>query len=325
MLRDRTRRLLACPVDRHPLIANGPSLECSEGHRYPVIEGIPILLREDVDQTHWAAELALLAAKAGQALDDWAEPQPMDRVHRFVQEAIGGTGGNMYRPLIGRLTTYPVPDFPMETTTGETLLDIGCNWGRWSIAAARRGFHVIGIDPSLEALIPARHVCRQLGVEADFIVGDARHLPIGTGALDAAFSYSVIQHFSKDDARLTAAEIGRVLRPRGRALVQMPNSCGLRNIIQQARRRFRTPQAFEVRYWTPGELRRTFARAIGPARLSVDGFFSLNAQPAEAALLPARYRALVRVSSALTRLSRVVPPLLMVADSLYVAAERQGS
>jgi SAM-dependent methyltransferase len=325
LLSDRTLRRLACPRDQLPLIASGSSLVCDEGHRYEIIEGIPILLREDVAHTHWHAELALQAARDGAALDDWAEPQPMHGVHRYVQQAIGATGGNMYGSLIGRLTEYPIPDFPLAPHGDETLIDIGCNWGRWSVAAARRGFHVIGIDPSLEALIPARHVCRQLGVRADFIIGDARHLPIRTSALDAAFSYSVIQHFSKRDAAVAATEIGRVLRPRGRALVQMPNTFGVRSIMQQARRGFREPTEFQVRYWSPRELRRTFTRAIGPARLSVDGFFSLNAQPAEAALLPLRYRLLVRASAALAALSRFVPPLAMVADSLYVAAERQAA
>ncbi len=248
----------------------------------------------------------------------------MDRVHRFVQEAIGATGGNLYRSLIGRLTEYPVPELPLDAGSGRTLVDVGCGWGRWTIAAARRGYHAIGVDPYLESVIAARHVCAQLGVDADFVVGEARHLPLRTASLDAAFSYSVIQHFSKDDARRAVAEIGRVLLDEGRALVQMPNVFGVRCLFKQAKRGFREPRAFEVRYWRPGELRRMFEDAVGPSRLTVDGFFSLNAQPAEAKLLPLHYRALVHASAALARLANRVRPLVMIADSVYVTARRAG-
>lgn len=323
MVSDRTFALLACPYDQRPLIATGASLACGENHRYEIIEGIPILLRDDIAHTHWAADLSLQAARGRAALDNWADAQPMDRVHRYVQEAIGGTGGNMYRSLIGQLPRYPIPDFPLDPGRGRTLIDIGSNWGRWTVAAARRGYHAVGVDPSLEALLAARQVARQLNVAADFIVADARHLPFRTASADAAFSYSVIQHLSKDDARQAAAEIGRVLVPGGRSLVQMPNMFGVRCLFHQAARGFREARDFEVRYWSPRELERTFEQAVGPARVSVDGFFSLNAQPAEADLLPWRYRTLVHLSAALARIANKVPPLINLADSLYVTAERR--
>jgi len=56
----------------------------------------------------------------------------------------------------------------------------------------------------------------------------------------------------------------------------------------------------------------------------VDGFFSLNAQPAEAALLPRHLRALVHTSSALARVADRVPPLVNAADSLWVTASKSG-
>jgi SAM-dependent methyltransferase/uncharacterized protein YbaR (Trm112 family) len=330
VLSERTLRLLACPRDQRPLIPSAPStplgagaaLTCGDGHRYPIVEGIPILLRDDVEQTHWAAILSLESARQGAALDDWAAPAPGEGVHPFVQESIGATGGNLYRSLIGRLPKYPIPDIPLEDGRGRTLVDIGCNWGRWTVAAARRGYRPIGVDPSLQALLAARAVCAQLGVEADFVIGDARHLPLRTASIDTAFSYSVIQHFAKTDAAHAAADIGRVLVPGGTSVVQMPNRYGVRCLVQQARRRFREPQKFEVRYWSPSELLRTFETGIGPSRLSVDGFFSLNAQPAEADILPPHLRALVHASAALARAADMLPPLLNVADSLWVRSSK---
>jgi hypothetical protein len=80
----------------------------------------------------------------------------------------------------------------------------------------------------------------------------------------------------------------------------MPNALGALNLVRLAQRRFRKGDAFEVRYWTPAELRRVFGR-IGRTDLSTDGFFTLNPQKRDLDLLPTRFRALVRVSEALKR------------------------
>ena len=63
-----------------------------------------------------------------------------------------------------------------------------------------------------------------------------------------------------------------------------------------------------------------FERLIGPATVTVDGFFSLNPQAVDLPALPVRYRLIVRVSDALRRGSDRFPWLASVADSLYVRA-----
>ena len=93
--------------------------------------------------------------------------------------------------------------------------------------------------------------------------------------------------------------------------------------ITRSGRGFRETRDFEVRYWTVPELRTTFSRLIGPAKISVDGYFSLNAQVSDVGFMPPRYRAIVYASDWLRRLSAHMPPLRYVADSLYVTASRQ--
>ncbi len=110
--------------------------------------------------------------------------------------------------------------------------------GRWSIAAAKKGYCVIGMDPSLGAVAAARRVAKQCNVNANFVVGDARYLPFQKDVFDIAYSYSVIQHFSKQDARKTFVEIGRALKSDGTALIQMPTVFGLRCLYNQIRRGF---------------------------------------------------------------------------------------
>src|SRR5205085_1279800 len=117
---------------------------------------------------------------------------------------------------------YPVPPLPMADGGGKTLLDIGCSWGRWTLAASERGYDAVGIDPSLGAVMAARRVAAALGRKTHYVLGDARHLPFAAASFEASYSYSVIQHFSYEDAGRAFAEIGRVLKPGAIAKVQMP-------------------------------------------------------------------------------------------------------
>lgn len=307
---------LVCPRDCGALEPDGDEVGCADGHRYPLEDGVPLLLVEEESPTHGACWLSLeeerTAAVAGSGVDP------------VVQELIAATCGRHYRHLVDRLPSYPIPELRLPAADGRLFLEIGCNWGRWCVAAARRGYLPVGVDPSLRAIQAARRVARQLGVRAFYVVADARHLPFGDATFAVAFSYSVFQHFAKPDTLASFDEVGRVLEPGGTALVQMANLYGARSLLNQAlERRFREPrELFDVRYWGPRELRGELERRIGPTQLAVDGFFTLNPQPTDLELLPRRYRGLVRASEALRRLAGLVPPLTYAADSLYALSRR---
>jgi SAM-dependent methyltransferase len=319
MLPDWALSRLACPRDSQPLQHRANSFTCPSGHVYPVHNGIPVLLRDDVEHTHEAALYALRGEEHERPTAAAGEIDP------FVQEAIGATGGYLYEDLIGRLTEYPIPELRMRPGAGAVLVDLGCSWGRWSIAASRLGYRAIGIDPSLEGVRAAYRVARQLGVkDACFVVADARYPPLADASVDAVFSYSVLQHFSKENVRTTLEQVRRILAPGGRSLIQLPNAFGLRSLYHQLKRGLREPRLFEVRYWTVGELRRTFGDRIGPTEIFVDGFFSLNPQSADLPLLSPRARVIVRTSEMLRRLSNGFPPLKYAADSLYVSSLKRS-
>jgi SAM-dependent methyltransferase len=250
--------------------------------------------------------------------------EPAGDADAFVQDVIAATCGNLYRHLIGNVTTYPIPEIRLPPGEGRRFLEVGCNWGRWCVSAARRGYRVVGIDPSFDAIRAAGRVAEELGVDAEYVVGDARHLPFAGGSFDVVFSYSVFQHFTRASAVDAFGELGRVLAPGGLSLVQMANVWGPRSLAHQLReRRFREPRdLFDVRYWSPGELRHELTEAVGPTELSVDGFLTLNPQPADLPLLPRRYRALVHLSETYRKASRRLPGLVRFADSVYAASRR---
>jgi SAM-dependent methyltransferase len=303
---------LACPRDRAALGREGDELVCGEGHRYPLVDEIPVLLLEEERPTHAACHVSLGSSEAP------------DDPEALVQDVIAATCGNLYRHLIGNVTRYPIPELRLPEGNGRRFLEVGCNWGRWCVAAARRGYEVVGVDPSLDALRAARRVAERLEVDATYVVGDARHLPFPDATFDVVFSYSVFQHFARGDASASFAEIGRTLRPGRQSLIQMANLYGARNLWNQLReRRFREPRTlFDVRYWGPRELRDELERQIGPTSLAADGFFTLNPQMTDLELFPRRYRAVVRTSEALRRASERVPPLRYAADSLYALSRR---
>jgi SAM-dependent methyltransferase len=315
--RGHTLNALVCPRDRSALSAGSSALTCSAGHAYPVREGIPVLLLDDVEPTqpdYWAL------GRNEFALDDARRPVGDERIHPYVRKLLHGTCGNLYSGV--DLQEYPIPALRLEPGRG-SFLDIGSNWGRWCIAAARLGYSPVGIDPAFGSVLVARHVAADVGIEAEFVVADGRHLPFADESFDVVFSYSVIQHFPREDGRATFREAARVLAPGGTLLVQMPNRYGALNLVRQAKRGFRSPGGFDVRYWSPRELRAAVG-LLDSVSLEVDGFFSLNAQAADLSLLRRRHRVIVRASDALRQASRMLPPLTYIADSIYVRARKNS-
>jgi 2-polyprenyl-3-methyl-5-hydroxy-6-metoxy-1,4-benzoquinol methylase/uncharacterized protein YbaR (Trm112 family) len=335
--------VLLCPKDLTGLtLRSDGALSCQSGHRYPVIDGVPVLLRDDIEQTMDLARASMSRARG--------EPESIDarnadlyleslgiseaeknmavelsrtdgrKVDPVISVLVAATNGIAYKHLVGSLSNYPIPNTRLPQTSSKVMLDIGCNWGRWSIASARKGYRVVGIDPSLGAIMAAKRVAKQLGLTIDYICADARHLPFRDNSFDTVFSYSVIQHFSKDDAVRTFMEIGRILKPSGNCLVQMPNYLGIRNLVHLFRRNFAEGSGFEVRYWGIEELQGTFEQCIGPAKTSIHCYFGLGLEPTDSHLMPRYLRWVVGISEGLRKLSTKLPWLANVADSVYVSA-----
>jgi ArsR family transcriptional regulator len=94
--------------------------------------------------------------------------------------------------------------------------DLGCGTGQLTEVVAPYARRVVAVDSSDDMLDAAR---LRLGDAAnvDLRRGNLESLPIQDGELDAAV-LSLVLHYSPDPAR-ALAEVGRVVRPGGRALV----------------------------------------------------------------------------------------------------------
>ncbi len=322
------RSNLVCPRDKQKLQTKADTLVCETGHIYPVVNEIPIMLVEEEEHIH---------GYITQTLEDVAAKRPIESgngnaaessgftVDPFVQAEIPYTSGNLYFPLVNNLSRYPIPFIRLPDGKGERMLDVGCNWGRWSIAAAQKGYRPVGLDPSLKAILAARRIALQLGLEAQFIVGDSRFLPFESGCFDIGFSFGVFQHFSKANAKVSLHEVGRVVKHDGEILMQMPNKFGIRSFYHQARRGFREGEGLEPRYWTPSELTAFFRETFGETEMTTDCYFGLGIQKSDLDLLPFHFKMVVRSSEFLRTLSHSFPPLVKVADSVYLRSVNQNN
>lgn len=86
---------------------------------------------------------------------------------------------------------------------------------------ASRGAEVFAIDISSRLVQKARKIFQQKGFKFHFAVADMRYLPFADRFFDLVWSIGTIEHIA--DPTLVAAEIYRVLKPGGTAIVGCPN------------------------------------------------------------------------------------------------------
>jgi ubiquinone/menaquinone biosynthesis C-methylase UbiE len=100
------------------------------------------------------------------------------------------------------------------------VLEVGCGPGRLSILLARRhGLRVSGVDldPEMIELARANAAAEGDGETPSFVVGNASALSFPDESFDLVVSTLSMHHWADPSTALN--EIGRVLRPHGRALV----------------------------------------------------------------------------------------------------------
>jgi SAM-dependent methyltransferase len=104
---------------------------------------------------------------------------------------------------------------------GGELLDVPCGFGRHSLPLARAGYRVTGVDRAQPLLDEAQ---RRAGDHQGpaLIRADYRELPFADASFDAAVNlFTSLGYLGDDEDTRALAEIGRVLRPGARLVIEI--------------------------------------------------------------------------------------------------------
>jgi ubiquinone/menaquinone biosynthesis C-methylase UbiE len=137
------------------------------------------------------------------------------------------------------VTRHPLWELDCARMTAEVpaachlALDIGCGPGNSATHLRDRVASVVALDPAPAMLRRARRRDRRLAL----VCGDAGHLPLRDGTVDAVTMHSVL--YLLRDRAAALREIARVLRPGGRAILLEPREApgATRNGLKRALRR----------------------------------------------------------------------------------------
>ena len=138
---------------------------------------------------------------------DYAKPSFWNQTYLGLDHT--GFGDRWTTAFLGALAEHGV----------ERILDLGCGLGSEVMALARKGYDVMGLDYSSEAISIARSKCgpAQRFIEADM----AEPLPFPNDHFDAVMSNVAAHMFPDRITRSLSAEVGRIVRTGGLLLFHL--------------------------------------------------------------------------------------------------------
>ncbi|MHB1088810.1 MAG: class I SAM-dependent methyltransferase [Acidimicrobiales bacterium] len=117
----------------------------------------------------------------------------------------------------------------LRLKSGDTVLDLGCGFGRHAFEAARRGAHVVALDAGRDevqgvaatfaAMLEAGEL-QDSALHTAAVQGDALHLPFADGTFDRVICSEVLEHITDDEGAMR--ELTRVLRAGGTMAITVP-------------------------------------------------------------------------------------------------------
>jgi len=190
----------------------------------------------------------------GYPTDHWAsDPNPASGLAKYLT-----THEGLYNRVKNSLILSMLP----QDMKGLKVLDYGCGCGLFSIACAKRGAMVTGIDASGYAIASAKLYASREGVpnRCNFVVSTE-----GQGSeYDLVLAKDVIEHM-QDDLRFVRT-VGDMLKPNGQFVVSTQNAWSLNYVLEGAYERFwcgnRSWMGWDpthIRFYSPMSLKKVVA------------------------------------------------------------------
>lgn len=216
-----------CPVCRNALAPHAARLECRSCETaYGVLGDIPDLRAPIGVGSPFSADLDLAAELHAQR--NWS----LEALVRAVYARRPGWSAERVDLRTSQVLQAPsrlLRDTPAWLTPtlepAARVLDLGCGAGMLLAALHRQGFPGVGIDVSMTWLVVARRLIQEWGGDPVLAAAFGEALPMADAHMDAVVSLDVIEHVNSPERYL--AEICRVLRPGGRAVLTTPNRFSL--------------------------------------------------------------------------------------------------
>jgi SAM-dependent methyltransferase len=154
---------------------------------------------------------------------DPTEQAPTDHVARnramwdgYSDEYQERHGGQLAESGGDAWGTYQIPEADLQVlgdVGGRDILEFGCGAAQWSIALARRGARMVGLDVSRRQLDHARRLMAEAGLDFPLLEGSAEEVPLPDASFDIVFCDHGAMTFA--DPYRTVPEVARLLRPGG--------------------------------------------------------------------------------------------------------------
>ena len=111
----------------------------------------------------------------------------------------------------------------LRVRKGDTLLDVGCGQGRYSLAFAKNGLKVTGLDASEALISEANRLAQEMALSVEWIVGDMRRIPF-EDQFDGAIVVDAFGFFEDDSENLEVIrQISKALKPAARLVLVVVN------------------------------------------------------------------------------------------------------
>ena len=129
---------------------------------------------------------------------------------------------------------------------GSRILDLGCGYGRNTIALARNGYAAVGLDYCGELLSIAHSEAQEAGVHVHLVRADMRQMPFEEASYHGIVSWAgSFGYFSDEENLGVLHSIARCLAPGGKFILDLHNRDSIvRNHLGKTR--YRNDQAIVV-------------------------------------------------------------------------------